>query len=76
MGIWAPLYVLPRITSDSKDEYNRLIDSVEGNKCLKDSFHGTVLTGPNSGPPSEKDHDFFAERFNVVGDTKQWTAFG
>jgi hypothetical protein len=156
MGIWVPLYVLPRASSNASDEYNNLIKSVETDKCLKvggrgggvawavggcrvtcaaelhlpwwlihtavraplpgdsrrcghttgccttppragrpcltnskrlpphntpqpniqDSFHGTVLTGPDSGPPGAKDHAFFMDRFRVVSDTKQWTAFG
>lgn len=73
MGIWVPLYTPP------SDEYNKLIASVEKDACLTDSFHGTVLTGPRSGPPDPADKDeraLYRERFSVVADTKQWTAFG
>lgn len=45
--MWVPLYVLPKGPNDAGDEYNSLITSVENDACLKDSFHGTVLTGPN-----------------------------
>ncbi len=73
MGIWVPLYTSP------SPEYKKLISSVEGNQCLTDSFHGTVLTGPRSGPPNVKDaleDSLYREHFDVVANTKQWTAFG
>jgi hypothetical protein len=61
-----PLYV------DPSDEYEKLIASVEKDKCLKDSFHGTVLTGPRSGPPDSRaaeENKVYRERFSVVANT-------
>lgn len=73
MGIWIPLYASP------SPEYRKLIASVENNKCLADSFKGTVLTGPNSGPPNVRnaaEDGLYRAHFDVVAGTKQWTAFG
>ena len=73
MGIWVPLYVGP------SPEYDKLIKSVETDKCIADSFHGTVLTGPRSGPPSPKDpaeDAQFRKAFSLVANSNQWTAFG
>lgn len=69
-----PLYIDPL----NKD-YENLIQSLEVNTCLVDSFHGTVLTGPRSGPPNVTDYnedDLYRPRFAVVANTQQWVAFG
>lgn len=72
IGIWVPLYV-----DEISGEYAQLIRSVEGDRCLKDSFHGTVLTGPDSGPPKTKDDDeFYRPNFEKLAATQQWTTFG
>ncbi|KAI8476897.1 MAG: hypothetical protein J3K34DRAFT_516163 [Monoraphidium minutum] len=47
-GIWVPLYV----DAGSDTQYQALIRSVEADPCLKDSFHGAILTGPHSRPPT------------------------
>lgn len=47
-GIWVPLYV----DAGSDEQYQKLIKSVENDPCLKDSFHGCILTGPHSRPPT------------------------
>lgn len=75
MGIWIPMYA----STAGSPEYTKLIQSVEGDKCLANSFHGTVLTGPRSGPPSPADaaeDKQFRDAFALVASTNQWTAFG
>lgn len=39
-------------------------------------MHCSSVPQTPSGPPRKEDYKFYADRFSVVSNTKQWTAFG